>query len=353
MPSLDFENEQKVFKEYYQTNLETLKQTEKKLRELIESVLSDIDRPPVTSRIKDRDESIRKFELKYRERFESEAKAYEIKENITDLVGMRVTCYYQSDVPRVEELLRQNFDLVGRTDKAALMEAEADTFGYKGLHLDLCLNSDRRELPEWRFVKKAQLKSIEVQVRTIVQHAWSELDHKIAYKRSIPKPLKRRILALAALFELADREFEAAKSEANRLAEQAQRIENKKKQSAEEVKMPLDAFHAQAILRKNFENEDIADSFVDSFVTKILDCEASFTTGDFEDAFRKHLPTVENYAAFRDQCDSHRPKALTRTRYVLYLSNPTTFEPMLFDKQRQAFGEWYEKGKADKDKKKA
>jgi putative GTP pyrophosphokinase len=346
MPSLDFENEQRVFKDYYQAKLEILRRTEKKLRELIESVLSDIDRPPVTSRIKDFDECLRKFELKYRERFESEARAYEIKPNITDLVGMRVTCYYQSDVPRVEELLRQNFEVIGYTDKTALMEAEADTFGYKGLHLDLWLNSDRRELPEWRFVKEAQLKSIEVQVRTIVQHAWSELDHKIAYKRSIPKPLKRRILTLAALFELADREFEAAKSEANRLAEQAEKIENKKKQSAEEVKMPLDAFHALAILRRNFENEDIADSLVDSFVTKILECEPTFTTGDFEEAFRTHLQTVENYAAFRDQCDNHRPKALTRTRYVLYLSNQKKFEPLLLNKQRQAFEEWYEKGKS-------
>ncbi|MGZ7142680.1 hypothetical protein ACXWOE_09685, partial [Streptococcus pyogenes] len=35
----------------------------------------------------------------------------------------------------------------------------------------------------------------------------SVLDHKIKYKKSIPGQLKRRINVLAALFELADREF--------------------------------------------------------------------------------------------------------------------------------------------------
>ena len=48
---------------------------------------------------------------------------------------------------------------------------------------------------------------IELQIRTVIQDAWSILDHKIKYKNSIPQKLKRRINRLSALFEIADEEF--------------------------------------------------------------------------------------------------------------------------------------------------
>jgi ppGpp synthetase/RelA/SpoT-type nucleotidyltranferase len=48
---------------------------------------------------------------------------------------------------------------------------------------------------------------IELQIRTVIQDAWSILDHKIKYKNSIPQNLKRRINRLSALFEIADEEF--------------------------------------------------------------------------------------------------------------------------------------------------
>ena len=53
----------------------------------------------------------------------------------------------------------------------------------------------------------------ELQIRTVVQDSWSTLDHKIKYKKSIPAALKRRINTLAALFELADREFRQVREE--------------------------------------------------------------------------------------------------------------------------------------------
>ena len=52
---------------------------------------------------------------------------------------------------------------------------------------------------------------IEVQARTILQHAWAEIEHDIQYKSSatIPHDIKPRLMALAGLLELADREFQA------------------------------------------------------------------------------------------------------------------------------------------------
>ena len=95
-----------------------------------------------------------KFDLKYRPDCESKSKTYEIRTYITDLVGIRVTCYYDTDVHKVEKVLTSNFEVVRSTDKTAQMESEADTFGYKGLHLDIWLNPQRqRALPEFAWLR--------------------------------------------------------------------------------------------------------------------------------------------------------------------------------------------------------
>jgi putative GTP pyrophosphokinase len=51
----------------------------------------------------------------------------------------------------------------------------------------------------------------EIQVRTILQHAWAEIEHDIQYKSStaIPEEIRRRFMALAGMLEIADREFQA------------------------------------------------------------------------------------------------------------------------------------------------
>ncbi|MGA8481095.1 MAG: hypothetical protein WB696_24280 [Chthoniobacterales bacterium] len=351
MAALEFKTAQAEFREYYNSQLDLLRGTEKAFRELIKKLLSggsDFDPPTVTSRVKECAECIRKFDLKYRPDCESKSKTYEIRTYITDLVGIRVTCYYDTDVHKVEKVLTSNFEVVRSTDKTAQMESEADTFGYKGLHLDIWLNPQRQALPEFAWLRDSPIKAVEVQVRTIVQHAWSELDHKIAYKRNIPKHLRRRIRTLAALFELADREFEAVKGEANHLTEQAQKLELSGKQATEEAKVPIDAFHALAILHKNFKREQFIASVVDNFVTEILKRAPGFTTGQFEEAFKNHLQTVKEYAAHRQECDHRCPNPFTQTRYVLYLTNRQIFEQILYKSQRQVFDGWFENSKGTK-----
>jgi hypothetical protein len=55
----------------------------------------------------------------------------------------------------------------------------------------------------------------EIQVRTILQHAWAEIEHDIVYKSSedIPFELRRKFASLAGLVEIADREFEALRQD--------------------------------------------------------------------------------------------------------------------------------------------
>src|SRR5690606_14456225 len=110
----------------------------------------------------------------------------------------------ETDISKVVKILRDNFEVIEETDKSAELESQENVFGYKGHHLDLRINAKRAVLPEYEKYRDLRF---EVQVRSTIQDAWSVLDHKIKYKKSIPHSLKRQINALAALFEIADREF--------------------------------------------------------------------------------------------------------------------------------------------------
>lgn len=60
-------------------------------------------------------------------------------------------------------------------------------------------------------------------MRTILQHAWAEIEHDIQYKAvsTLPAEIRRRFMTLAGLLEIADREFQALEDEDVRLREEA------------------------------------------------------------------------------------------------------------------------------------
>src|SRR5262249_19774054 len=65
----------------------------------------------------------------------------------------------------------------------------------------------------------------EIQVRTVLQHAWAEIQHDIQYKSvtTIPVAIRRRFMALAGLLEIADREFQAIQDDDERLRQDARK----------------------------------------------------------------------------------------------------------------------------------
>ncbi len=157
----------------------------------------------VTSRVK----TVESFTKKIR-RKKSEGRDYDNPlEEITDIVGIRIIAYYLGDVIKIGELIKREFqiDYENSLDKSELLES--NQFGYLSVHYIVSLSHPRKEAAEWRIF--SNIKS-EVQIRTILQHAWAEIDHKLRYKRddALPRDLKRQLYRLIALFELADLEFE-------------------------------------------------------------------------------------------------------------------------------------------------
>ncbi len=333
MPSLDFEKEKADFREFYAENQKLLLDAEVFFRSLVGSLLSassEITPPAVVGRVKDREESIKKFVRKYQSDLEAAKIPYAIKDHTTDLVGVRVVCLYEDEVDNIADVLKKNFDVLEVTDKIRAMESTEDEFGYKGLHLDLKINDKRRALPEYG---PFALLRFEVQIRTIVQDAWSVLDHKIKYKRSIPAKLKRRINALAAQFETVDHEFLAIRNESVALERETTPTSVK---TLEAQKSPIDAFQFLAIGKECFPGYTFIPEFVDGFVQEILQRAPDLTAADLETAIKAINARVHRYKA-----QSPYPmNPYTMLRHILYLSDRKKFELMLFDRQRNNFLAW-------------
>lgn len=126
-------------------------------------------------------------------------------EDAEDLCGIRVIVYFPSDVTAVGNILSREFDVISSEVKAD--DLQSDQFGYRSDHFILRLRQEWLATPNFRGLGGAKA---EVQVRTVLMHAWANLSHKLAYKDkdTTPAQFLRNIYRLSALFELADEQFE-------------------------------------------------------------------------------------------------------------------------------------------------
>ncbi len=127
---------------------------------------------------------------------------YRRLDDLTDLVGLRIITFFEDSIEQVAQLIEQHFrvDLDRSVDKRRLHDPAS--FGYRSLHY-VChppAELATGQSGDWPF---------EIQIRTVLQHAWAEIEHDLGYKspESIPLVARRRFSRLAGLLEIADSEF--------------------------------------------------------------------------------------------------------------------------------------------------
>ena len=132
----------------------------------------------ITNRAKDLDKLYEKIDRK-----EIEGNKYKKIEDIEDLARVRIVFYLKSDETRFLEIFQKYF-----YSSILKKEIKYESNGYRGTHIIFKLNLSRTRLPEYK--KYKGLKS-EIQVTTILYHAWSEVEHDIIYKpKGDPKLLR-------------------------------------------------------------------------------------------------------------------------------------------------------------------
>lgn len=167
------------------------------LRELLLS--KEIKFHYIRSRVKTKISTVRKLG--------NPAKSYTGIRDLTDMLGVRIVTYFPDDVDHVAGLIRQEFsiDEENSTDKRALLDP--DRFGYLSLHFVASLGGGRTQLAEYARFSDV---TFEIQIRSILQHAWAEIEHDLGYKSSsaVPVEIRRRFSRIAGLLEVADNEFQ-------------------------------------------------------------------------------------------------------------------------------------------------
>lgn len=171
-------------------------------------------------------------------------------EQIMDVSGIRIIAYTNQDVLDICKVLQEEFliDEDNSINKADVLET--DKVGYLSVHYILQLNEKRLALAENEVY--AKLKS-EVQVRTLLQHAWAEIEHDRNYKFAgvLPKEIKRRFHLIAGVLEMMDREFDNLSKD---IAEYALTMKKSVEQGIYDLN--IDSKSLEQYVLKRFEGEE-------------------------------------------------------------------------------------------------
>lgn len=154
--------------------------------------------------------------------------------DLTDLVGLRVSTYFEDTIEDVARVVEELFVVDYRHSTDKLRFRDHGTFGYRSMHY-VCSFPDAPHA-DARF---------EIQIRTALQHAWAEVEHDLGYKAddAVPEMIRRRFSRIASLLEIADQEFVSIRRDLRRYREAA------REQVAAPGGLPLDALSLEAAAR--------------------------------------------------------------------------------------------------------
>ena len=175
----------------------------RELETYLEDVVTKLSSRP---RVKGRVKSFGSYFKKYIRLFKHSSPAG--ASFITDLIGVRIICPFLEDLAAVEELVKEHCKVIEVERKGG--DHTFREFGYESIHLLITI-------PE-EILKKGGVSCVEtaeIQIRTILQDAWAEVEHELVYKAEFTpfdNPMKRKLAAVNASLSLADIIFQEIRS---------------------------------------------------------------------------------------------------------------------------------------------
>jgi putative GTP pyrophosphokinase len=198
---------------------------------------------------------------------------------ITDIVALRVVCPFLGDLKLAESSILSSFKVLEVERKGS--DRSFREFGYESIHLLVELPADLRD-EACGFDSPA----VEVQLRTILQEAWAEVEHELVYKAEFTpfdEPMKRKLAALNANLSLSDIIFQEILDYQRRLNSELERRRSSFYGKIEDaMDKPLEAADKR-IERRSFSSERAQSSSMDDLLLSAL---SAHNREDFEGAAR-------------------------------------------------------------------
>jgi ppGpp synthetase/RelA/SpoT-type nucleotidyltranferase len=138
-------------------------------------------------------------------------------DQLTDLCGARIIVHTQEQVERISRFLEERFEIDWANSEDIGKRLKTSEFGYRSVHYIVTFKrgafstKDRDfpvKVPARLYGGKRGMKNprAEVQVRTLLQHAWADIGHDLLYKSGVeaPEVWLRDYARFAAMLETAD-----------------------------------------------------------------------------------------------------------------------------------------------------
>mgnify|MGYP002623935802 CR=1 FL=1 len=133
---------------------------------------------------------------------------------LTDMIGVRVVCAFLEDISNVVKQISEKYSVREIERKGESMSFKE--FGYESVHILIDIPAECLDL---RVLNPSLVKDLpipkelccEIQVRTILQDAWAEVEHELIYKTEFTPfdaPLRRKLACVNASLSLADTIFQ-------------------------------------------------------------------------------------------------------------------------------------------------
>ena len=158
---------------------------------------------------------IKRFESYYKKVLKKESgKIGTVKSLIclTDMLGIRLICAFLEDINLAVSQIKELFEIKEVEVKGT--EKNFSEFGYESIHVLVKIPEDCFPPKDERFDSMMPLEGelvCEIQIRTILQDAWAEVEHELIYKTEFSPfdaPLRRKLAAINASLSLADITFQ-------------------------------------------------------------------------------------------------------------------------------------------------
>lgn len=186
--------------------------------------ISNIEYLNVCGRVKDKESALEKVERK---------KYTDIEKQMTDLCGVRIIVFFESDIKKIIDMIREAFEIDEDNSLDQTSKLGNDKIGYRSVHFVCTLGKRREDAPEYKGLVDLKF---ELQIRTVLQHAWAELAHDRTYKfnSGLPSYISRKINLYAGLLEIADLGFNEIINDINNYSDKINK-ETKENLSKEEI----------------------------------------------------------------------------------------------------------------------
>jgi len=233
---------------WYKHNQQKYKSLAKEVEKLLKYAIRNEDMRihHTQSRLK----SYSSFEEKMYNRDENKNFVYSKPTQITDVAGIRVVVFVLSEMELISQLIEKNFEIDWQNSVDKFKELGEDKFGYRSRNYVASIKEETITANLKRYAKFKGL-YFEIQVKTILDHAWSEIEHDRNYKRTNDFPqetgLRRRFKLLAGVLEIVDNEFQKLATEISQY-ENTTSIKLRKK----EMDIRIHAYTLREYLTKRF-----------------------------------------------------------------------------------------------------